>query len=206
MLIKILLFITLFLKFTVAHAHSENKLPNLITVKNYFNALDNVRIDFRQCNENEEKIKLCNHGNMYITHNFENKSKTRMRIDYEDPNSSIIMDKDNIMYCDHDLEETSYFSEDILFFKLLTANDNKLQKYFIASQSDAKNFVFHQSLNNGREAFITLTFAEPGKLQQITIEQDDNTLYILDKFIVTPYDDKNKFSMRNPYSSRKRNR
>jgi outer membrane lipoprotein-sorting protein len=206
MLIKILLFITLFLKFTAAHAHSENQLPNLITVKNYLNALDNVRIDFRQCNENEEKIKLCNHGNMYITRNFENKSKTRMRIDYEDPNSSIIIDKDNIMYCDHDLEETSYFSEDILFFKLLTANDNKLQKYFIADQSDAQNFVFHQSLNNGKEALITLTFAEPTKLQQITIEQDDDTTYILDKFIVNPYDDKDKFSMRNPYSSRKRNR
>ena len=142
MLIKILLFITLFFKFTVAHAHSENKLPNFITVKNYFNTLDNVRIYFRQCNENEKKIKHCNQGNMYITRNFENKSKTRIRIDYENPNSSIIMDKDNIMYCDHDLEETSYFSEDILFFKLLTADDNKLQKYFIANQSDDKNFVF----------------------------------------------------------------
>lgn len=143
---------------------------------------------------------------MYITRNFENKSKTRIRIDYENQNSSIIVDKDNIMYCDHDLEETSYFYENILFFNLLTVNDSKLQRYFIPNKSDDKNFVFYQPLNNGKKEFITLTFAESEKLQQITIEQDNNTMYVLDKFMVTPYDNKNKFSMRNPYSSRKKNR
>ena len=204
MLIKILLFITLLFKFTTIHAASQNKLVDFTTVESFFKAFNNVRIDFRQCSENKEEINNCHQGTMYITHSFQNKSRTRMRIDYKDPRSSIIIDKDTIMYCDHDLEETSYFSEDLLFFNILTANDETLKKYFISDQSDDKNFVFRQLLKNGGEIFVTLSFIEQKKIHQIIIKLDDNTIYRLDTFDITQYYEQNKFSMLNPYSSKKK--
>lgn len=203
MLTRILFFIILLFQFNAVRAQSKNSFTDLTFVKNYFQSLDNVLIDFRQCNKTIQQKESCQSGKMYLTRNFNNKYKTRMRIDYVNPKISIIVDKDTIMYCDHELEETSYFSEDVLLFRLLNNTEINLDKYFISDYSSDKNFIFRQALSNGDEAIITLAFNNMKKLQQITVEEENNT-YIIDEIVISPHDDQAKFSMRNPFSARKK--
>ena len=167
-------FLFIIIYFISIHLSHSNNLNLINKVEQYFNNTKTLSMKFTQQSLlNNQNVST---GNLYIS------KPGMLKFDYLTPKKlTIILREGNIMYHNHELNETSYIQQDNYFFKLLSEQNIKLDKE--VNTIRLKNNKIHMFIEKKLEDKITkidIIFSyEPIHLQEVHIRNNDTENYIL---------------------------
>ena len=169
---KKILFLVIYFTSTLLSYSSNLHLAN--KVEQYLNNIKTLSTEFTQYSQlSHQKTSI---GNLYIS------KPGMLKFDYLTPKKlTIILREGNIMYHNHELNETSYIQQDNYFFKLLSEQNIKLDKE--VNIINLNNNKIHMSIEKRLEDKITkidIIFSyKPIHLQEVHIKNNDTEDYIL---------------------------
>lgn len=150
---------------------SEKSL--LKSIENYLNNHKTITAKFKQVTLEDNKVKK---GVLYIL------KPGKLRFEYLNPKKiTIVLNNNNIMYHDHELDETSYTKENNYFFKLLASQKISLQSDVSRVVYDKDNIILHINKHtNNIDANIVVTFAtNPITLKDVMFKSNNQVAYRL---------------------------
>lgn len=142
-------------------------------IEDYLSNFQTITARFKQITIKDNKVKT---GMLYVS------KPGKLRFEYLIPKKiTIVLNKNQIMYHEHELDETSYTKENNYFFKLLANKQINLQNDVNKVISDKNNISLHitKHIDNINADIIIIFATNPITLREVIFENEGQETYHL---------------------------
>ena len=167
------LFLSFFFLICITPVSIANEKSIIKSIEDYLNSFQTVTASFKQITMEDNKVKT---GMLYVS------KPGKLRFEYLIPKKiTIVLNKNQIMYHEHELDETSYTKENNYFFKLLANKQINLQNDVNKVISDKNNISLHitKHVDNVNADIIIMFSTNPITLREVIFENEGQETYHL---------------------------
>ena len=162
------------------------------SIEDYLNNFQTITAKFKQITIEDNKVKT---GMLYVS------KPGKLRFEYLTPQKiTIVLNNNQIMYHEHELDETSYTKENNYFFKLLANKKINLQNDISRVISDKNNISLHITKRVDNVNAIIIFATNPITLREVIFENEGQETYHLSFYDIQYNKNLNSrlFSVQNP--------